>query len=229
MRQLFYLPCCHDFLGTCLKKTCSCADYQNQGIRMNNTVFHLNTKRLKLIIPKKDYAQAILEYYLRNDAHLNQYSGANYKALTVEKIENRILKQTEEFKEQTEAVFYIHIRNKPEKIIGTVSFYDIFKDDLQLAFIGYSIDKDFEGQGYMTEATNAAIEFIFKEWNIHKIMASYMPRNQRSANLVKRLGFVVEGYAREESFINEVWEDAIQASLLNNNWNVERWKAEYQS
>lgn len=49
-------------------------------------------------------------------------------------------------------------------------------------------------------------------------MANYMPHNQRSGNLLRRLGFVVEGYARDYLLINGRWEDHIQTSLINPNW-----------
>jgi ribosomal-protein-alanine N-acetyltransferase len=45
-----------------------------------------------------------------------------------------------------------------------------------------------------------------------------MPRNQRSGNLLKRLGFVVEGYARDYLLINDRWEDHILTSLTNPDW-----------
>jgi ribosomal-protein-alanine N-acetyltransferase len=51
-------------------------------------------------------------------------------------------------------------------------------------------------------------------------MANYMPRNQRSANVLKRLGFVVEGYARNYLLINNHWEDHILTSLTNPNWQL---------
>ncbi len=70
----------------------------------------------------------------------------------------------------------------------------------------------------MTEAVRVAIQYVFEELNLHRVMANYMPHNQRSGNLLKRLGFVVEGYARDYLFINGGWEDHIQTSLINRNW-----------
>jgi ribosomal-protein-alanine N-acetyltransferase len=49
-------------------------------------------------------------------------------------------------------------------------------------------------------------------------MASYLPHNQRSGKLLKRLGFVVEGYARDYLLINGLWQDHILTSLTNPNW-----------
>lgn len=46
-------------------------------------------------------------------------------------------------------------------------------------------------------------------------MANYLPQNQRSAALLKRLGFSVEGYARDYLKINGEWQDHILTSLVN--------------
>ncbi len=50
----------------------------------------------------------------------------------------------------------------------------------------------------------------------------YLPHNQRSGKLLKRLGFVAEGYARDYLMINGQWEDRILTSLINPNWKSER-------
>lgn len=50
-------------------------------------------------------------------------------------------------------------------------------------------------------------------------MAAYLPDNERSGKLLKRLGFVVEGYARDYLMIDGQWQDHILTSLINHNWN----------
>ena len=46
-------------------------------------------------------------------------------------------------------------------------------------------------------------------------MANYLPINERSGRLLKRLGFKVEGYARDYIFINGAWQDHILTAMLN--------------
>ena len=43
---------------------------------------------------------------------------------------------------------------------------------------------------------------MFREQNLHRIQANYVPRNERSGGLLRRLGFVVEGYARDYLLLN---------------------------
>jgi ribosomal-protein-alanine N-acetyltransferase len=70
----------------------------------------------------------------------------------------------------------------------------------------------------MTEALKVAINYVFIELNLHRIMAAYIPHNQRSGRLLKRLGFLVEGYARDYLMIDGQWQDHILTSLINPNW-----------
>ncbi len=56
--------------------------------------------------------------------------------------------------------------------------------------------------------------------DMHQVMANYLSPNHRSANLLKKLEFVVEGYAREYLFIQGKWQDYMLTSLTNKNWQV---------
>ncbi|MDP7357271.1 MAG: GNAT family N-acetyltransferase [Pseudomonadales bacterium] len=48
------------------------------------------------------------------------------------------------------------------------------------------------------------VHYIFNELKLHRIIANYLPRNKRSGALLKRLGFEIEGKARELLKINGV-------------------------
>ena len=67
----------------------------------------------------------------------------------------------------------------------------------------------------MYEALTAAIDYVFTDLKLHRIMANYIPVNERSARLLRRLGFTVEGYARDYLFIAGEWRDHILTSLTN--------------
>ena len=41
------------------------------------------------------------------------------------------------------------------------------------------------------------------------IQAAYVPANERSGRLLRRLGFTVEGYARDYLYIGGAWRDHI--------------------
>ena len=62
------------------------------------------------------------------------------------------------------------------------------------------------------------IAFAFGPLNLHRIRACYLPTNARSGAVLRRLGFVVEGYARDYLLIDGRWQDQILTSLINPDW-----------
>ncbi|MEC4812143.1 MAG: GNAT family N-acetyltransferase, partial [Scytonema sp. PMC 1069.18] len=101
---------------------------------------------------------------------------------------------------------------------GFINFGNFIRRAAQYCNVGYSMAEVEQGNGYMTEALQAAIDYVFQVLNMHRIMANYMPHNQRSGNVLRKLGFVVEGYARDYLLINGKWQDHILTSLTNSNW-----------
>jgi ribosomal-protein-alanine N-acetyltransferase len=49
-------------------------------------------------------------------------------------------------------------------------------------------------------------------------MANYLPQNERSARVLKGLGFVVEGYAKDYLYIDGRWQDHVLTALTNERW-----------
>ena len=75
--------------------------------------------------------------------------------------------------------------------------------------------------GERVRALAAAIAYCFEEMKLHRIMANYMPTNERSARLLRKLGFVPEGFARDYLFLGGTWRDHVLTSLTNPNWKSE--------
>lgn len=76
-----------------------------------------------------------------------------------------------------------------------------------------------EGKGFIFKALQRAILYMFEEHSLHRIMANYMTANKRSAKLLDRLGFEIEGYAKQYLYIQNKWEDHILTALTNENWS----------
>tara|TARA_R110002073_G_scaffold232025_2_gene393126 strand:+ start:1176 stop:1436 length:261 start_codon:yes stop_codon:yes gene_type:complete len=84
--------------------------------------------------------------------------------------------------------------------------------------MGYSVDRNFEGQGKMQEIADYTIAYVFTELKLHRIIANHMPANTRSETLLRRLGFEREGYANSYLKIDGEWEDHVLNSLINKNY-----------
>lgn len=105
-----------------------------------------------------------------------------------------------------------------ERLIGMINFTQIFRGAFQACYLGYKIDKDYEGKGLMFKSLKKALEHMFEKEKIHRIMSNFLPRNKRSGSLLLRLGFAVEGYAPNYLKINGVWEDHILTALSYERW-----------
>ncbi len=100
-------------------------------------------------------------------------------------------------------------------LLGTCNFSDIVRGLFQACYLGYALGERHQGQGYMTEALRAAIDFMWSNVKLHRIMANYMPHNARSANVLANLGFTIEGRADNYLFIDGAWRDHVLTSLTN--------------
>ena len=103
-------------------------------------------------------------------------------------------------------------------VIGTASLTHIHRGPQHSAVLGYALAAAEQGHGYMTEAVKAVVEYAFGQLGLHRIEAGYQPHNRRSAEVLKRAGFVVEGYARDYLLINGRWEDHILTAVTNPGW-----------
>ncbi|MEO9274868.1 GNAT family N-acetyltransferase [Marinomonas sp. 5E14-1] len=101
-----------------------------------------------------------------------------------------------------------------DRMLAYTNYSNIVRGVFQGCNLGYSLRQDEQGKGIMHETLKAGIDYLQKELNIERIQASYMPRNNKSAAVLKKMGFEKEGVARDYLKINDVWEDHILTALI---------------
>jgi ribosomal-protein-alanine N-acetyltransferase len=69
--------------------------------------------------------------------------------------------------------------------------------DLPEFAIGYFADVDHQGQGFVTEAVQAALRFAFEHLHAHRVRLQCDDTNERSWRVAERCGLVREGHLRE--------------------------------
>ncbi|MGC3835276.1 GNAT family N-acetyltransferase [Moritella viscosa] len=67
----------------------------------------------------------------------------------------------------------------------------------------------------MFEMLQASIQYVFIEYNLHRVMANYIPSNIRSEKLLDKLGFQKEGMAKSYLKISGSWQDHVLTSKIN--------------
>lgn len=63
--------------------------------------------------------------------------------------------------------------------------------------IGYFVDQEREGRGFITEAVRAVIRFTFEHLEAHRVQIECDDTNLRSRRVAERCGLVLEGHLRE--------------------------------
>lgn len=67
------------------------------------------------------------------------------------------------------------------------------REKLDFIDIGYAFLPVGRGKGYATEATKLIIEYVRTKFKQEKVLALTMPKNEKSQNLLKKLGFTFVG------------------------------------
>lgn len=114
-------------------------------------------------------------------------------------------------------LFFIFLRSTGQ-LIGEVILSEVVRYNLQSCWIGYFLDKDFNGKGYMTEAVQLVVSYAFTELELHRIEAGVMPHNTGSMKVLLKAGFTKEGIARKNVNINGHWEDHQTLAIIKDDW-----------
>ena len=85
-------------------------------------------------------------------------------------------------------------------VIGSISL--TYAGD-QSAEPGYCIGTKWQGQGYMTEALKAVLDFAFKEVGLNRVFSYHSVKNPASGAVMKKAGMKYEGFAREKYITGE--------------------------
>ena len=101
---------------------------------------------------------------------------------------------------------------------GPVTIGGIARGSLLSAYIGYWIDQNRAGHGYVAEAVAVLIKFAFDELHLHRLEVCIIPRNSNSLRVVEKLGLRNEGLAERFLEINGVWEDHYRFAVTVEEW-----------
>ncbi len=160
-------------------------------------------------------AKAMLDLQVRNREFFQAYTPRRDEAFyTLDQQWENIQKSMEKRQRDQEYTFGIFTRDSDE-LIGTVSLTEVLRGPLQSCYIGYVLDKNHNGKGYMTEAVRLVVDYAFTELKLHRIEAGVMPHNIRSMRVLEKAGFHKEGIARKNVKINGRWEDHQVLAIVN--------------
>jgi [ribosomal protein S5]-alanine N-acetyltransferase len=186
---------------------------------MSRDLPRLHSARAVLRLAEPHEAPAVLCYYEQNRKHLAPWDPLRPADFyTLEFWLDRIQADVDEFHADRSVRFFLFEPELERTVLGCASFTSISRGVFQSCNLGYSLGAAVQGKGLMTEALAVALRYMFDELNLHRVAANYMPRNVRSGAVLRRLGFTIEGQARDYLRIAGRWEDHVLTSLTNRRW-----------
>jgi ribosomal-protein-alanine N-acetyltransferase len=173
------------------------------------------TERVRLGTASRADAEALLAFQIENRAHLQPWEPLRADEFyTLQAAEQRLAVM----EQQTTNGSALHLLLRGRltgAVLGECNFTNIVRGPFQACFLGFSIGSRYEGRGLMHEALSAAIDHVFGQYRLHRIMANHRPENLRSGRLLTKLGFEREGLARAYLKINGTWADHVLTSRIN--------------
>ncbi len=163
--------------------------------------------KISIRVLNSDDARDLLEYYTRNKDFLSKFEPhRDEEFYTVEVQKQSLIENYKEFIKGEGAHFGIY---KEEKMIGRIRIYNIVHGVFKSAFIGYSMDEQYQGNGYMKEAVSLVVTYAYEELGLHRIEATTLVDNEKSQRVLKACGFNELGICKEYLHINGKWRDHV--------------------
>ncbi|MGO1298907.1 MAG: GNAT family N-acetyltransferase [Vibrio sp.] len=176
----------------------------------------LETSRTKIELLRPQHAQAMLEYYQSNSAHLAPWEPLRTDDYYTLPFWDELAKQSVlAFDMGQEYRFVVFHKDHSRQVIGVCNFTGVIRGVFQACLMGYSLDHQHLNQGYMTEIVHATSQYMFEQVGLHRIMSNYMPNNIASERVLQKLGFEREGYAKRYLKIAGQWQDHILTAKIH--------------
>jgi len=149
----------------------------------------LETKRLYLI----PLTAKQLQLWVENIPALEKELNCNYQAepmegIFLEIVKHQVKKTADDETNYLYHTFWFLVRKTDRIVVGSADFKDVPDENGEVE-IGYGLGKNFERNGYMTEAVKAMCKWALEQNGVSHVIAETDIDNPASQNILKRCGF----------------------------------------
>ncbi len=178
--------------------------------------------------PKLETDKLVLRRVTHKDAEalMNLYSDAEATRLS----DVPILKTPEEAREvvhafqklfkQNKGIRWAILRKTDNQFLGTCGYINWVKARDNRGEMVQELGRAYWGQGFMTEALRAILQYGFGQMSLNRVEAQIDPEDTRAQILLSKLGFQQEGVLREHNFWQDRFWDVAIYSLLAREWKT---------
>lgn len=179
-------------------------EYMKSG---RSNIVELKGRRIFLRNFIPDDAEELLEYYIRNEEHLRNFEPSRDKTFyNIETQRKILLESYRHLMSGISSDLGIYLDGK---LIGKVKLSNIVYGVFKSGILGYSVDKDHQGKGYMKEAVDLVLDYAKNYLDLHRVEASVLVDNHRSKGVLLGCGFEEVGINKKYLYINGKWSDHI--------------------
>jgi RimJ/RimL family protein N-acetyltransferase len=86
--------------------------------------------------------------------------------------------------------------------------------------IGYVLNPEHEGHGYVTEACRALLALAFDGLDLHRVVGRVDARNEKSAAVLRRIGMRQEAVLVENEWFKGEWTTELDFAILAAEWRA---------
>lgn len=129
--------------------------------------------------------------------------------------ETAVLDFIEESYDRSESL-HLAIVGSDDAYLGTISLKHInnnFSGEYAI-----SMTPEAKGTGAAEEATQSILDYAFCELGLHRVYLNVRHNNARAIRFYEKIGFTLEGTARDALFTEEGYVDLLWFSMLKSEW-----------
>lgn len=171
-----------------------------------------NTIRLEL--SQQKHAPQLFAAIDNNREHLAEFLPWVGAMQTLENAKAYLYRCEQLYQQKADVSFVIFVN---ETLVGRIGLHHLDNPN-KTGAIGYWLSKDAEGQGIITNASKALINYGFKELELERIEIKAAIENLKSQAIPTKLGFKKEGILRHAELVNNRFVDLVLSSMLANEW-----------
>jgi ribosomal-protein-alanine N-acetyltransferase len=135
-------------------------------------------------------------YAHRSDDRVNKYL-EDFRHISIEQTQAFIDRVQKEVR-NNKTILWVITQKGHNKFLGTVCLWNISKED-DKAETGYTLDPEFQGKGYMTEALTKVMDFGFSKMKLKTIEAYTHKDNKSSIQLLLKNKFKLDTTRKSET------------------------------
>jgi len=108
------------------------------------------------------------------------------------------------------------------ELAGAITIGEIVRGNFCSGYVGYYAFVPHNGHGYMKRGLSAVLSDVFSRHKLHRLEANIQPGNIASRELVRHLGFRLEGFSPRYLKIGGRWRDHERWAITAEEWRKQK-------